>query len=64
MTITKGEIFSVCFGCIGANFFYQYFNDRLWNVAFERSYFQCSAIFSLIFMNWFWKFLDNKKFHK
>lgn len=31
---------------------------------FERSYFQCSAIFALIFMNWFWKFLDNKKFHK
>lgn len=56
MNITKHDVISVCVGIICAQFSQQYFNDKLWHVALERSYFSIMSIFILLFVSWVWKF--------
>ena len=56
MKISKSDLFLWLAGIIIGNFAYQYFNDKLWDVAIERSYFGIAPVLALLFVSWVWKF--------
>jgi len=46
------EILCLFIGLIIGNFLYQYSNDKDWNIAIERTYFQFTALFAVWIIVW------------
>lgn len=58
MKIDNSLFLQFSIGGVLAHFLFQYFNNQIWNVAIERSYFSIMSIFILLFVSWVWKFFE------
>lgn len=52
MKIDNSLFLQFSIGGVLANFLFQYFNNQIWSVAIERSYFLVTSIFSLWVIAW------------
>jgi len=50
--ITLLDLLGLFIGLIIGNFLYQQFNNKEWDVAIERAYFQFTALFSVWIIVW------------
>jgi len=52
MKIDNSLFLQFSIGGVLANFLFQYFNNQIWSVAIERSYFLVTSMFSLWVIAW------------